>query len=590
MFLQDGPHGTKILYIPSIFISYNGDALDEKTILLRSCAAVSSAAVELLHLLGDEECKKVHVTLGTEQEFFLVDRGLYSMRPDLKMTGRTLLGEVPAKHQQLEDHYFGSIPSRVLAAISEAELELWKLGVPIKTRHNEVAPQQFEMAPVFEEASVAVDHNLLTMQVVHKVAHRHGLKALFHEKPFKGVNGSGKHCNWSLSTDSGKNLLDPTENPMENEVFLLILASILLGVKRHSGLLSAAIASASNEHRLGANEAPPSIISAFLGAQLTELLNGIEEDRPPMTPTPTKKGINIGAGTIDVKVASLPAISRDATDRNRTSPFAFTGNKFEFRAVGSSQSPSFPVTMLNAATASALKDVISMLKEKVGMSGRKPTSTDVRAVLRSVIKETKDIRFEGDGYSDSWIKEAAKRGLPNLPSASDAFKQLLMIDNKKMLVDKMEIVTEAELHSRFNILCLKYAKDLLIESKVLANLCRQRILPAALQQRKEIAGAITIIESAKGKVVEEERVLLGRLGDHSERLFKKLDLLEAAISEVEQHIGGHGAGGEEAAASEVASKKLQPLLRELREVADKIEGAMNDDLYPLPKYAELLFN
>lgn len=588
MFLQEGPHDTKILYIPSIFISYNGDALDEKTILLRSCAAVSSAAVELLKMLGDKKTNRVHVTLGTEQEFFLVDRGLYSLRPDLKMTGRTLLGEVPAKHQQLEDHYFGSIPSRVLAAISEAELELWKLGVPVKTRHNEVAPQQFEMAPVFEEASVAVDHNLLTMQVLHKIAHRHGLKVLFHEKPFKGVNGSGKHCNWSLCTDTGENLLDPSENPVENETFLLILTAILLGIKRHSGLLSAAIASASNEHRLGANEAPPSIISAFLGAQLTEVLNSVEEDRPAMTPTMTKKGINVGSSSIDVKVATLPAIARDATDRNRTSPFAFTGNKFEFRAVGSSQSPSFPVTMLNAATASALKDVIKMLKDKMGGKGVL-SAADIRSVIREVIKETKCVRFEGDGYSKEWVMEAEKRGLSNLKHAPDAFKQLLKPENKQMLVDKMDIVSEPELLSRFNILCLKYAKDLLIESKVLGTICRQRLLPATLSQRKELAASLSIIEQAKGKVIDAEKKLLEKVSDLSESLYKKLNDLDEAIKEAECHLGGHHGGGEEKASS-VAACRLQPLLREIREITDKIEENMADEIYPMPKYSELLFN
>lgn len=590
MFLQDGPHGTKILYIPSIFISYNGDALDEKTILLRSCNAISKAAVELLRTLGDETTNHVHVTLGTEQEFFLVDRGLYSLRPDLKLTGRTLLGDVPAKHQQLEDHYFGHMPSRVLAAISEAELELWKLGVPVKTRHNEVAPQQFEMAPVFEEASVAVDHNLLTMQVLHKIAHRHGLKALFHEKPFKGVNGSGKHCNWSLSTDTGKNLLEPSEKPEENEPFLLILGAILLGIKRHAGLLSAAIASASNEHRLGANEAPPSIISAFLGAQLTELLNSIEEDRPFKTASIEKKGISLGASSIDVKIASLPAIARDATDRNRTSPFAFTGNKFEFRAVGSSQSPSFPVTMLNAATASALNYVVEILQKKRDQAGGKLGKNEVRAVLREIIRETKALRFEGDGYSKEWVMEAEKRGLLNLKNGPEAFKQLLKSENKTMLVDNMEIITEPELHSRYNILCIKYTKDLLIESKVLKDICRQRLLPASLSYRKEIAGTITIINQLglSKKVPEHEVKLLDKLNETSDELYKKLDKIGDVIGEVEKHLKDHG--GDEEIASELAANKLQHLLADVRETADKLEALMADEFYPLPKYSELLFN
>lgn len=590
MFLQEGPHGTKILYIPSIFISYNGDALDEKTILLRSCAALSLATIELLRLLGDNKSERVHVTLGTEQEFFLVDRGLYSLRPDLKHTGRTLLGETPAKHQQLEDHYFGQIPSRVLAAISEAELELWKLGVPVKTRHNEVAPHQFEMAPVFEEASVAVDHNLLTMQILHKVAHRHGLKALFHEKPFKGVNGSGKHCNWSLCTDLGKNLLDPSDNPAENESFLLLLAAILLGIKRHSGLLSAAIASASNEHRLGAHEAPPSIISAFLGAQLTELFDSIEEDRPMKTPKRERIGVSVGNSNIDVKIAHLPAISRDATDRNRTSPFAFTGNKFEFRAVGSSQSPSFPVTMVNAAVASALKDVVKMLKEKMGA---KPTATssEIRTVLKEIIKETKAIRFEGDGYSQEWVIEAEKRGLLNLKTAPDAFKELLTPTNKAMLVNKVEILSEQELQSRYNIVCLKYTKDLLIESKVLMSLCQQKILPAVLGYRKELAAGLAIIDQVKGKVVTREKQLLDQLGEWTEESYGRMEELEQAIKEAEDLLGGgHGTLGDEEKASKTAAKKIQPLMKKVRETMDKLEAKIADDYYPLPKYSELLFN
>lgn len=578
MFLQDGPHKTKILYIPSIFISYNGEALDEKTILLRSCSALSKAAIELLRVLGDKESNKVHVTLGTEQEFFLVDRGMYTLRPDLKITGRTLLGSVPAKHQQLEDHYFGHIPSKVLAAISEAELELWKLGVPVKTRHNEVAPQQFEMAPVFEEASVAVDHNLLTMQIIHKIAHRYGLKALFHEKPFKGVNGSGKHCNWSMCTDSGKNLLDPTEKPEENETFLLILCAILLGLKRHSGLLSAAIASASNEHRLGANEAPPSIISAFLGAQLTEILNVIEEGHEPKTPSKITKNIRVGGTMIDVKIAHLPEISRDSTDRNRTSPFAFTGNKFEFRAVGSSQSPSFPVTMVNAAVASALQDVVKMLKDKMGNKDS-PSKNEIFEVIKTLIKETKAIRFEGDGYSNEWVKEAASRGLPNLKDAPAAFKMLLDKSNQDMLVNKLEIVNESELLSRFNILCEKYSKDLLIEAKTLKTICKQLLLPASLKYRKDLATGLTLCPTTS------EKGLLEKLNCLTEGLYEKLDKMEDVVKFTEDVLHK-----DEVESSMTAADKLKPLLDEVRSISDTIEEDLADDLYPLPKYSELLFN
>lgn len=589
MFLQDGPHNTKILYIPSIFISYNGEALDEKTLLLRSCDALSKAVVELLSLLGDKETSRVHVTLGTEQEFFLVDRSLYSMRPDLKLTGRTLLGALPPKHQQLEDHYFGHIPSRVLAAISEAEIELWKLGVPVKTRHNEVAPQQFEIAPVFEEASVAVDHNLLTMDILHKVAHRHGLKALFHEKPFKGVNGSGKHCNWSLCSDGGKNLLDPTDKPEENTPFLLILLSILLGLKRHSGLLRAAIASASNENRLGAHEAPPSIISAFLGAQLYDLLCSIEEGRP-IKLRRHSKSVAVGGTRIDVKIAHLPEISRDATDRNRTSPFAFTGNKFEFRAVGSGQSPSFPVSMLNAATAAAMQDVIVMLKEKKG-SKEEISKSDLDGLIKMLIKETKVVCFEGDGYSAEWAKEAEKRGLLNLRKAPEAFEQLLEKNNKDMLVNKLELVNESELNSRFNVLCEKYTKDLLIEGKTLRLICVQQILPAVFKYRKELAAGLAVISQVSpSKNAPQEKRLLDKLTDLSEKLGEALGKLEHVINEVDGHLGDHGPGhGKIEKVAELAANKLPSLLSEVRQFADKLEDDLADEYFPLPKYNELLF-
>ena len=366
----------------------------------------------------------MYSTLGTEQEFFLIDRGLYNLRPDLKITGRTLTGIVPPKHQQLEDHYFGQIPSRVLAAISEAELELYKIGVPVKTRHNEVAPNQFEMAPIFEEAVVAVDHNLVVMETLHQVAHRHKLKVLFHEKPFKGVNGSGKHCNWSMSTDLGDNLLDPTLKPETNYRFLLFLVAVLDAVHKHGGLLRAAIASASNEHRLGANEAPPGIISAFLGEHLTEVLNAIEESRDVRNfSQPHLQTVKLGGTALDIKVSTLPPIARDLTDRNRTSPFAFTGNKFEFRAVGSKQSPSFPVCVINAAVAASVTAVTEDLAKVMG-SKSEPSVDDILKVVRTYIKSSKAVRFEGNNYSEEWRQEAVKRGLLNIKSCPEAFKQV----------------------------------------------------------------------------------------------------------------------------------------------------------------------
>ena len=586
MFLQDGPHNTKVLYIPSVFISYNGEALDEKTILLRSCEAVNKAAKDLLKLLGKGNITKVHTTLGTEQEFFLIDLNHYALRPDLKMTGRTLLGSVPPKHQQLEDHYFASMPANVLAAISEAELELWKLGVPIKTRHNEVAPQQFEMAPIFEETSVAVDHNMLTMEVLDRVARRYQLRALFHEKPFKGVNGSGKHCNWALSTDSGENLLDPTAKPEENYQFLLILVSILQGLKEHSGLLRASIASASNEHRLGANEAPPSIISAFLGEQLNEVLNSIEERRPMCQKVkPRYQAVNLGGNSIDLKISTLPGISRDSTDRNRTSPMAFTGNKFEFRAVGSNQSPSFPVSMLNAVAAAGMKEITAALIAKQG-SKSVLSEEDITTVIRKYIIETKSVRFEGNGYSTEWVTEAESRGLLNIKTAPEAFKQLNNLKNAQMLKETIGIITESELDARYHVMCEKYSKDMIIESKTLLQMTRQIIIPAVFKYRRDlsagIAALMSISLSEKEGFAIPERQSIVKIGQLTESLENSLNELEVEIQKVESIQDGSIAA--------TGAVDLVEKLNETRKYADLIEDILADEYYPLPKYTEILFN
>lgn len=584
MFLQDGPHNTKVLYIPSVFISYNGEALDEKTILLRSCEAVNSATLELLRLMGNKEVQKIHTTLGTEQEFFLIDRNHFTLRPDLRMTGRTLLGAVPPKHQQLEDHYFGSMPAHVMAAISEAELELWKLGVPIKTRHNEVAPQQFEVAPIFEEASVAVDHNMLTMEVLDRVARRHNLRAIFHEKPFKGVNGSGKHCNWSLSTDTGDNLLDPSDRPEENDLFLLVLVSILQGLKEHSGLLRASIASSSNEHRLGANEAPPSIISAFLGEQLNEVLDAIEQDRPVSQKMKISyQAVNVGGTSIDLKISTLPDIARDLTDRNRTSPMAFTGNKFEFRAVGSSQSPSFPVSMLNAITAAGMKEITAALIAKKG-SKAELSREDIRAVLKKYIAETKAVRFEGNGYSAEWVQEASRRGLLNIRSAPEAFAQLTVPKNASMLKDTVKVITESELHARYHVMCEKYTKDMVIEAKTLLQLVRQTIIPAVFKYRRDLSAGVAAMIS----VMHEESLSLpekrsiAKLGSLAESLEASADRLESEIARVEAIEDGEKQSN--------AAVVIAEMLNDVRGYADAIEAILADEYYPIPKYTEMLFN
>jgi glutamine synthetase len=562
MFIRRGPHGTAVLYIPSVFISYNGDALDEKTILLRSAECLSTAAVKLVNLLGDKETKRVYATLGTEQEFFLIDRSLYQMRPDLKISGRTLIGSVPPKHQQLDDHYFGQIPSRVLATLSETELELYKLGVPVKTRHNEVAPNQFEMAPIFENDSVAVDHNLILMETLHQVAHRHKLKVLFHEKPFKGVNGSGKHCNWSMSTDTGDNLLEPTVKPEANPRFLLFLVAVLDAVYKHGALLRASIASASNEHRLGANEAPPGIVSAFLGEHLTEVLNAIEESRDVKSFSQTHlKTVKLGGTVLDLKVNALPQIARDLTDRNRTSPFAFTGNKFEFRAVGAKSSPSFPTVLLNAAVAESINAVTEALVKQMG-SKTEPSLDDVLIVVRQFIKASKKIRFEGNGYSDEWKAEAEKRGLPNIKSCPVAFRQLIDPVHVKLLTSQ-GIMTETEIKSRFHILMEKYAKDILIEAQTLKTMVSVGVLPAAYAFRKDLTDSlvgqkaigIDIASSPEKKVLDKLHTLTTTLQASADKLVAGIDKINSIADEIEQ--------------ADFANSDLVPLMDSARATVDE---------------------
>jgi len=581
LFIQDGPHGTAVLYIPCVFISYNGEALDEKTALLRSNEAISNASVRLLHMIGDTEVRNVHTTLGVEQEFFLIDRGLYSLRPDLKICGRTLVGSVPPKHQQLDDHYFGQIPSRVLATISETEIELYKLGIPMKTRHNEVAPAQFEMAPIFEESGVAVDHNLLTMQVLHRVAHRHKLKCLFHEKPFKGVNGSGKHCNWSICTDAGENLLDPSVKPESNPRFLLFFVATIYAVYLHGSLLRAGIATASNEHRLGANEAPPGIISVFLGDQLDEVLNAVEEQRELKSFSQHQiQSVKVGGTVLDLKVATLPPISRDLTDRNRTSPFAFTGNKFEFRAVGSKQSPSFPVTLINAAVTEALNEITNVLEE---VKGDKPKASleDVLTVVRMFIKKSKPIRFEGDNYSQEWVEEAARRGIENITSCPVAFKKLL--EHQKLLTENVPILTKAELHCRYQVMVEKYVKDLVIEGNTLKTIINQYILPAAFDYRKEVASTLVSLKNLGIDIQSiPEKKVLDELGEETTELVKLKDKLCDTLDKIVTITDL-----EEAAV--VAHNEIFTLAEEIRTYTDSIESKVASKCWLLPKYSELLF-
>ena len=566
---------SKTLCIPSVFISYHGDALDEKTGVLRSNDALSERSIKLLHLIGDTGAKSVTAYLGPEQEYFLVDRAFYALRPDLIMSGRTLLGASPPRGQQLEDHYFGSIPIRVLAFMNEAEQELFKLGVPSKTRHNEVAPMQFETAPIYEEVNVAIDHNQVTMEVLKQVAKRHDFEALFHEKPFAGVNGSGKHNNWSLGVSQGSddvvgiNLLDPGKTPHQNLRFLLFLMATLKGVNKHAGLLRAAIASSGNDHRLGANEAPPAIISAFLGNMLDNMLNEIEKD--------AHRDLNYTEAVIRLGVSRLPAVSKDNTDRNRTSPLAFTGNKFEFRAVGSSASCSLPVTFLNAAVADGIEEITASLTVKLKTA--KSIEEAIFEVVKEAIKETKAIRFEGNGYSAEWVKEAEKRGLPHLKTTPDALREIISPKSLKLL-SGLNVFSEQEVHSRFHVRIEIYNKKVLIEAETLQTIVETQILPAAYQYATVLAEGVAAGKSLGLNAPQAEVLtrLYTVLGSAQSEL-KKIERILSQLSAVES---------EEEKAKRIASE-LKPAMETLRKECDQLETLVADSFWPLPKYREMLF-
>jgi glutamine synthetase len=575
MFIMEIAGGSKTLCIPSVFISYHGSALDEKTGLLRSMEVLTRKAKELLTLIEGEGNRRVIPTLGVEQEYFLVDHAFYQLRPDLVMSNRTLLGAAPAKGQQLEDHYFGSIPPRVRAFMNEAEYELYKLGVPVKTRHNEVAPSQFEVAAIFEEANVATDHNHLIMETLKRVARQHNYEALFHEKPFAELNGSGKHCNWSLavstigSESSPENLLDPGKTPHENLRFLLFLMSTLKGVHRHAGILRAGIASHGNDHRLGANEAPPAIISVFLGELLTRVLDEIEKGNP-------KSGEGSKAVT-ELGVANLPRILRDNTDRNRTSPFAFTGNKFEFRAVGSSASVAFPVTMLNAAVADGLADVTAALKKRLDAGESKDVA--ILAVLKETVIETKSIRFEGNNYSEEWIREAEKRGLPHLRKTPESLEALTS-EQAMSMISEMGVFSKEELTSRFNVRTERYVNHLLIEVHALREMVDTQILPAVYSFYGDLAQGVTNAQAA-GTTAPQNQVLK-QLSEMISSLQAKRSSLESEISQLEKLE-------EDIDKAHLLAKEIIPTMEDLRSVCDRLEGMVADDYWPLPKYREMLF-
>jgi glutamine synthetase len=554
------------LVIPTAFVSWTGEALDKKTPLLRSMEAVSKQAVRVLKLFGST-AERVYATCGPEQEYFLIDRNFYFARPDLINAGRTLFGARPPKGQELEDQYFGAIPERVLACMAETEAELFKVGVPVKTRHNEVAPSQYEIAPVFENANVAVDHQMMTMEMLKKIAPKYGLACLLHEKPFAGVNGSGKHNNWSLSDEFGNNLLGPGDTPHDNMQFLVFCAAVLRAVDRWQGLLRASIASAGNDHRLGANEAPPAILSVFLGDMLTDIFEQLEKGAAKST----KQG-----GTLDVGVSVLPKLPRDAGDRNRTSPFAFTGNKFEFRAVSSGQSIAFPNMVLNAAMADALDSIATELEAATAKG--EDLSKAVGKLLTKIVKEHKRIIFNGNNYAAEWEKEAAKRKLLNLKNTVDALPQLVTKDVIKLL-EKYKILNEREIHARYEIFLENYNKTINIEGQLMVLMANRYVLPAALEYQKQIGQSVAAVKAGGGRSAQGKKLL----GDYT-KLVDKFKVQTDVLTKALDHNGGSAEKH-----AKYMRDKIVPAMAKLRDIGDEIEVLTPHEIWPLPTYREMLF-
>ena len=553
------------LVIPTAFVSWTGDSLDKKTPLLRSMEALSKQAVRILKVFGSKATRVV-TTCGPEQEYFLIDRNFYFSRPDLINAGRTLFGAKPPKGQELEDQYFGSIPDRVLAFMHDVENELYKVGVPVKTRHNEVAPSQYEIAPIFENANVATDHQMMTMETMKRLAPKYGLACLLHEKPFAGVNGSGKHLNWSMGDDLGNNLLNPGDTPHDNVQFLVFCAAVLRAVNKCQGLLRMSIASAGNDHRLGANEAPPAIISVFLGDMLTDIFEQIEKGSAKST----KHG-----GILDTGVSVLPKLPRDAGDRNRTSPFAFTGNKFEFRAVSSGQSIAFPNIALNVAVADSL-DYMATELEKA--KGKKSLEAAVKDLLTKVIKENKRIIFNGNNYAAEWTKEAKKRGLLNLTNTVDALPELLKPETRKMF-EKYKVLNERELNARTEINYEIYVKTLNVEGQLMVLMANRYILPAVLKFQKDVAESVSAVKSAGGSIKEAKKVL--------DRVTGLVDDLRGRTEKLEKSLDSHASST--AAHAKHMRDAVVPAMSDLRETADHIETLMPHGMWPLPTYREMLF-
>ncbi len=561
---EDGEN--KTLYIPCAFCSYKGHALDKKTPLLRSMDALNTQMLRVLKALGHTVTTRVVSTLGPEQEYFLIDRSFVEKRLDLLLTGRTLFGAPSPRGQEMEDHYFGSLHERIGSFMAELNEELWKLGVTATTQHNEVAPGQYEVAPVFGTVNVATDHNQLCMDTLQKVALRHDFVCLLHEKPFAGVNGSGKHNNWSMGTDDGLNLLDPGSTPESNMIFMVVLSAIIKAVDTNAKLLRAAVATTGNEHRLGANEAPPAIVSIFLGDQLDEIFQTMAKG--------SLAGCSSGGGNLKLGVTTLPVLPKDCTDRNRTSPFAFSGNRFEFRMVGSSQSCAGPVFVINTIVADALREIADALE----------AATDVKAaaekILLDVAKNHHKVVFNGDNYSEAWVAEAAKRGLPNIPSSVDA----LMCMKDKAVIDlfsRNNVLAADELHARMEILLEGYLKGIVIEGKTAISIAKRQILPAAIKFSGDLASTISCVKDAGGSCKAQATKLA--------ETCKLIDELQAGIEAMEAAVEKATSAGDVEEAAQIASREIRSAMAQARVAADALETIVDAELWPLPTYAEMLF-
>ena len=560
-FIKDGT-----LCIPTAFCSYTGEALDKKTPLLRSMQAINKQAVRVLHLFGNKDVTSVKTTVGPEQEYFLVDKELYDKREDLIFTGRTLFGAKSPKGQELEDNYFGMIKPRVQAFMKDLNKELWKLGILAKTEHNEVAPAQHELAPIFSTTNIACDHNQLTMEMMRKVASRHNMVCLLHEKPFDGVNGSGKHNNWSISTNTGKNLLDPGETPDQNAQFLLFLVAVIKAVDEYQDLLRISVASAGNDHRLGANEAPPAIVSIFLGDELTEILNCLEQGKPYGKHEKQK---------MEIGVTVLPVFNKDATDRNRTSPFAFTGNKFEFRMLGSQDSIACANIMINTAVSQVLSEFADELE------GSKDFQKDLQALILRTLKEHKRIIFNGNGYDDSWVKEAEKRGLYNLRSTPDALDHLLDEKNMKAF-EAQKIFSESEIKSRYEIQNENYSKIINIEALTMIDMTKKQILPAAQKFALSLSNTISALSAANSSLdASYEKDTLEKVSSLTKVIYESEKELEKSLETIPEEIGKQG---------HYFHEVVIEIMAKLRKACDELEVITPKEMWPFPTYGDLLFS